>query len=97
MLRRGKYKQGLTKAPIEYFKMFYADTALCGNAPALMLGYAFFGVEHLLFGTDMPYDNQHGDRDTRETIRAIEQMDIIDSEKKKIYEDNVRSLLRLPT
>jgi aminocarboxymuconate-semialdehyde decarboxylase len=61
-----------------------------------MCGYAFFGAEHLLFGTDMPYDSEFGDRYTRQTIRSIEQMDISDLEKKKIFEDNARRLLRLP-
>jgi MmgE/PrpD N-terminal domain/Amidohydrolase len=66
------------------------------NAPALDLAHKFFGPEHLLFGTDMPYDNAHGDRDIRETIRGVEEMNITDGERKKIYEDNARSLLRLP-
>jgi predicted TIM-barrel fold metal-dependent hydrolase len=96
MTRRGKMKQGLTKAPIEYYRMFYADTAINDNTPALMCGYSFFGVDHLLFATDTPYDNQLGDRKTRENINAVEKMDISDSEKKKIFEDNARSLLRLP-
>ena len=96
MTRRGKMKQGLTKAPIEYFRMFYADTAINDNTPGLMAGYAFFGVDHLLFATDMPYDNQMGDRKTRENIAAVEKMDISDLEKKKIFEDNARALFRLP-
>ncbi len=96
MLRRGKFKQHLTKPPIEYFKMFYADTAINGNAPALELAYKFFGSDRLLFGTDMPYDNTLGDRDTRETIRAVDEMNIADEDRKKIYEDNARNLLRLP-
>jgi len=96
MLRGAKYKQGLTKAPIEYFKMFYYDTAIYGSTPGLMCGYAFCGADHMLFATDMPYDSQLGDRYTRQTIEAIEQMDISDLEKKKIFEDNARSLLRLP-
>jgi predicted TIM-barrel fold metal-dependent hydrolase len=96
MLRRGKGKQCLTKAPIEYFKMFYADTALGDNTPALMCAYSFFGAEHILFGTDMPYEHQYGARIMRETIGAVEQMDISDPDRKKIYEDNARSLLRLP-
>ena len=96
-MRRGEiHKLGLTKAPIEYFKMFYNDTALYGNTPGLMCGYAFFGADKLLFGTDMPMDNQLGYRYMRQTLKAIEQMDISDLEKKKIYEDNARKLLRLP-
>ena len=55
-LRKENHKLGLSKAPIEYFKMFYADTALYGSTPGLMCSYAFFGADHMLFGTDMPFD-----------------------------------------
>ena len=96
MLRGAKYKQGLSKAPIEYFKMFYYDTALYGSTAALMCGYAFCGADHMLFATDMPYDSELGDRYIRQTIQSIEQMDISEPEKRKIFEDNARSLLRLP-
>ena len=61
-----------------------------------MCSYAFFGAEHLLFGTDMPFDRQLGLKYTRETIESVEQMAISDAEKKMIFEDNARSLLRLP-
>lgn len=95
MILGQRHKQGLTKAPIEYFKMFYNDTALYGNTAGLMCAYAFCGADHMLFGTDMPYDNQYGERFIRQTINSIEQMDISDLEKKKIFEDNARRLLRL--
>jgi len=92
-----KYRQWLTKAPIEYFKMFHNDTALYGGTSALMCAYDFFGADHLLFATDFPAgDTQVGSRNYRQTIDAIEQMDISDVEKKKIFEDNARSLLNLP-
>lgn len=96
MLRGARYKQGLTKAPIEYFKMFYHDTAIYGNTPGLMCAHAFCGTEHMLFGTDMPYDSQFGERYTRQTIEAVEQMDISDLDKGKIFGDNAKELLRLP-
>lgn len=86
----------LRKPPLDYFRQFYADTVTWGSIPALMSGYSFFGADHLLFGTDMPYDSQLGLRQTRVTINAIEQMEIPDTDKKKIFEDNARSLLRLP-
>ena len=89
-------KRTLTKAPIEYFKKFYADTALYGNTPALMCAYAFFGSEHLIFGIDMPLgDSTLGYRNYRQTINAIDAMSISDGHKKKIYEDNARNLMRL--
>jgi len=95
LLRRSD--AGKLRKPIsDYFKMFYADTAIYGHTPGLMCAYSFFGTEKLLFGTDMPWDNQLGLKYTRETITSVEQMDINDAEKKMIFEDNTRRLLRLP-
>jgi aminocarboxymuconate-semialdehyde decarboxylase len=91
-----KHTLGLTKAPIEYYKMFYADTAIYGNTPGLMLARAFFGTEHLLFGTDFPFAGTSGERVTRQTINAIEEMGISETEKRKIFEDNARKIMRLP-
>ncbi len=91
-----KYEFNMTKEPLDYFRIFYNDTATYGSTPALMCSYSFFGADHLLFGTDMPYDNQGGHRVLRESIRSVEEMNIPDSEKKKIFEDNARKLMRLP-
>jgi aminocarboxymuconate-semialdehyde decarboxylase len=93
---RPKFGHHLNKPPIDYYRMFYADTATNGSTPALMCGHAFFGAGHMLFGTDFPYDAQFGDIFIREGIAAIEQMDIPNSEKKKIFEENARELFRLP-
>jgi predicted TIM-barrel fold metal-dependent hydrolase len=87
----------LKKDAIDYFKMFYADTAIYGNTPALMCGFDFFGPDHIIFGIDFPLgDTEKGDRNYRQTINAIEQMAITEEDKKKIYEDNARKLMRLP-
>jgi predicted TIM-barrel fold metal-dependent hydrolase len=45
----------------------------------------------------MPFDYQLGDRNTRETIRAIERMAISESDKRRILEENARRVLRLPS
>lgn len=96
MLRGAKYKQGLTRTPIDFFKnSFYYDTAIYGNTAALMCTYTFCGAEKMLFATDFPYDSQFGERYTRQTIDAIKQMDIDDAEKKRIFVDNARKILRL--
>jgi uncharacterized protein len=95
--RQGERGLGLKREAIDYFRMFYADTAIYGNPTALMCGHAFFGADHILFGIDFPLgDIELGDRNYRQTINAIEQMDITEDDKKKIYEDNARSLMRLP-
>ena len=85
----------ISGSPIDYFKAFYADTAIYGNTAGLMCSYDFFGAQHLVFGTDMPYDSQFGQKFTGETIKSIEQMAISDAEKKMIFEDNTRGLLHL--
>ncbi len=93
---RDNSKQNLTRTPVESLKMFYCDTALNGNTPGLMAAHAFFGIDHMLFGTDAPMDFQLGDESIRMTIKAVENMDITEEEKKKIYEGNARRLMRLP-
>lgn len=37
------------------FQKFYVDTAILGNPQALDLAAAFFGANHVLFGTDSPF------------------------------------------
>ncbi len=88
-------RQRLTKPHVEYFRMFYNDTAINGNTSALMCAYEFCGAEHLLFATDNPFDTELGERKLRQVIKAIEQMAISAAEKEKIFEGNAKRLLAL--
>ena len=89
-------QHNLKRRPIDYFRMFYADTAVFGAVAALECGIAFFGVDQLLFGTDMPFDPEKGPGFIRETIRCLEAASIAPSDRAKIYEGNARRLLKLP-
>jgi predicted TIM-barrel fold metal-dependent hydrolase len=89
------YTRRLKKRPQDYFKMFYADTATFGSRPAMECGLAFFGADHALFASDSPFDPEKGPGYIRETIRCIDELSIPAEERKKIYEDNARKLLRL--
>ena len=91
----GEENQFEIKRPIEYFRMFYADTALGGDVAALMCGHAFLGAEHMLFGTDYPYDLEGGDKYIRNTINAVHRMSISDADKEQIFEGNAKRILRL--
>ena len=95
MRLNSRFMRSVTEPPLTSFRRFYNDTAIYGSTPALMCAYAFFGAEHLLFGTDFPYDAHLGDRHIRETIRSIQEMDIPEAEKKMIFEGNARKLARL--
>ncbi len=88
-------KERLTKRPLDYFRMFYADTALFGALPATECGIAFFGAERVLFATDFPFDPEGGSLFIRETIRVIENVSFSPEDKQAIFEGNARRLLRL--
>jgi aminocarboxymuconate-semialdehyde decarboxylase len=44
----------LKRPLIDYFHMFYADTALFGASRGLECGLDFFGVSHVVFASDAP-------------------------------------------
>lgn len=79
--------------PIEYFRRFYADTAVSGSKIALQCGLDFFGDERVLFGSDCPLDHEGGPGYIREMIRAIGELDLPMSTQKRIYHDNFYSLI----
>jgi aminocarboxymuconate-semialdehyde decarboxylase len=85
----------LRRRPIDYFRMFYGDTALFGAWHAMESGLAFFGADHVLFGTDFPFDPEKGPGFIRDTIAAMERVRASAEDKAKIYEGNARRLLRL--
>ncbi len=85
----------MRKKPIEYFKMFYADTVLGGSAPALRCGIDFFGIDKIVFASDCPFDPENGPMFIREGIRSIEDLKLSDEDKRKIYFGNALKLLNL--
>jgi len=87
--------KGLKKPHLEYFKMFYADTALFGSLAGTLCGLAFFGVDQLLFASDSPFDPERGPGYIRETIKIVDALPISDADRQKIYEGNARKLLKI--
>jgi uncharacterized protein len=87
--------RGLTKRPIDYFKMFYGDTALFGAYDATLCGLNFFGVDHVLFASDAPFDPEQGPMYIRETIAIVERLPVTDEEREQIYWKNAVRLMRL--
>lgn len=81
--------------PVDYFHKFYGDTSVNGSASAIRCGLDFFGHEHALFGTDCPFDPEGGPLFIRETIRAIESLNLPDDDRELLYSGNARRLLRL--
>jgi predicted TIM-barrel fold metal-dependent hydrolase len=84
---------GLTSEPIEYFRRFYADTAMFGNTHAVRCAVEFFGADHVLFGTDMPLG---GPTVVADTIADIEALHLPEADVAAIFAGNARTVLRIP-
>ena len=86
----------LKRRPIDYFRMFYGDTALFGAYDATVCGLKFFGVDHVVFASDAPFDPEKGPMYIRETIGIIDRLPITEGERERIYWGNAAQLLKLP-
>jgi len=83
----------LKKRPLDYFKLFYADTATFGSKSALVCALDFYGIDHMLFSSDAPFDPEGGPMYIRETIRVIDSLDISSQDREKLYYKNACTLL----
>ena len=86
--------QGLKRPFMDYFRNFYGDTVLGGSTSALRCGLDFFGPDHVVFASDCPFDPEGGPMFIREGIRSIEDLDVSDDVKQKIFVENARRLLK---
>ena len=85
----------LKKRPLDYFRLFYADTALFGAKDATICGLKFFGAQRTLFASDCPFDPEKGSAYIRWTIEILDSIDMKPEDRKIIYEGNARRLLKL--
>ena len=87
--------QSMAKKPIEYFRMFYADTVLGGATSALRCGLDFFGPDRIVFASDCPFDPEGGPMFIREGIRSVEELGLSEAERHNIYSGNALRLMRM--
>jgi len=85
---------GLRKPPLDYYNMLYADTAL-GEVGPTRCGHDFFGTAHCVFATDAPFDSEVGRGLIRNTIAAVNALEIPQAEKDAIFSGNAKKLLKL--
>lgn len=85
----------ISKPITEYWKNLYADTATDGTAAALPCGYAFFGSDRMMFGTDYPFGPEAGEDFIRTNLAAVKGMIIPDEEKHKILGLNAKKILKI--
>jgi predicted TIM-barrel fold metal-dependent hydrolase len=88
-------RKSLRKRPFDYFKDFYADTAIEGARGPMICGIGFFGVDHVLFASDCPFDKEKGPGYIRSTISALESLDLSTADREKIYFRNAQTIFGL--
>ena len=76
---------------VELYKRFYGDSVFSGAGGPLECALEFFGTEHILFGTDMPFGAEAGELFVRETIAGIESLP--PPQREAVYDTNARRLL----
>lgn len=85
----------LKHEPVHYFRGFYADTALSGSAIGTRCGLEFFGADHVVFASDCPFDPEGGPMYIREMIKVIDELDITEADRRKIYSGNILGLTHI--
>ena len=85
-------RKSMSKRPYDYFKMFWADTAVFGSRAATECGLKFFGEDQVVFASDAPFDPEGGPLYIRETMRVIDSLEITAEARWKIYQGNAERL-----
>lgn len=88
-------KDKLPRHISEYWGNIYGDTAVDGTPGAFLCGYAFFGGERMLYGSDYPFGALDGEDFIRENLIGVRSMPIPQEEKVKILGGNATRLLKL--
>jgi aminocarboxymuconate-semialdehyde decarboxylase len=77
----------LSMPPEQYFKRFYYDT-VSRNVHALRMGLDMFGVDHVLFGTDIPFRE-----DIELQVHDLDELGLSPTDRAAIEFGNAASLL----
>ena len=85
-------RRSMGRRPIDYFKMFWADTAVFGSRAATVCGLQFYGPRQVVFASDAPFDPEGGTLYIRETIRIIDSLELTGADRAAIYQTNAERL-----
>jgi aminocarboxymuconate-semialdehyde decarboxylase len=88
-------KDQLPRPITEYWGNIYGDTAVDGTVGAIPCGYAFFGSERMLYGSDYPFGAEAGEDFIRENLACVQGMYIPPEEKAKILGGNAKKMLKI--
>ncbi len=82
-------KNALRRPPLDYFRMFYADTAMHGAVAPLRCGIEFFTANNVVFASDAPFAS------IGKCIAAVERLGLDAATERKIHRDNAARLMNM--
>jgi len=87
-----RHKYGLSENPLDSFRRFYVDTA---DHPATTLRCVndFFGPERMVLGTNYPYGPEEGCVLVKNSLNAIDGLELNTADKEKILGGNAARIL----
>jgi len=83
----------LRERPVDAFRRFHADTASFGSHAAIACAMDFFGIDRVLFATDIPFGPEGGAQLLRDTIQAIDKLPITEQQRRAILVTNAQRIL----
>lgn len=83
------------KTQIDEFRKFYADCATFGSKAAIECAINFYGTDHMLFASDMPFDPEDGSGYIERTLNDIYNLNISQEQKDAILYKNAERILNL--
>jgi predicted TIM-barrel fold metal-dependent hydrolase len=89
-----RQRYGLKENPLDSFRRFYVDTA---DHPASTLKCVldFFGPERLVLGTNYPYGPEEGCVLIKNSLAAIDGLNLSSKDKEKVLGGNAAEILGL--
>ena len=94
-LREELTKTKLKGNPTDTFKKFYADTASFGATAPIQCALSFFGPDHLLFASDMPFDPEKGPGYIDRGLKNLSEMGLSQETSDKILFGNAERIFNL--
>ena len=88
----GRIEHILDQVHAADFRKFYVDMAILGNPAALQLTIDYYGIDHVLFGTDAPFAVQPSGA-SGIIIDAINSLDLSKDDLAKLYHGNYARLV----
>lgn len=85
----GKILPSLQRPHLDYFREFYADTAMFGGQYGVACGLEFFGIDKLVFATDTPLGP------IAPTIEVIDQLELDPAERRQVFCGNAEKMLNM--